>query len=249
MNRYLENIVARTLGSAPIVQPRLTSVFEPFAGGEGINASFSNETSSRPEQNSSPGTEPPAETDHGRNNPRRSPTDSTYEPTNPRTSSRSSAAERSSRLVNDFKGGLFAIGDGAVRAAAVISGEGKEKREPDSDPRLASEPYDKVDALQGLTAPMMHERLPMSGIVVKSDGHLFHSGRDQDTAVGDISPAGKALEPRVFEEQKPTIRITIGRVDVRPIMTAQPVSRPVRTEPKAFVTLNEYLKRRDGGGR
>jgi hypothetical protein len=248
MNRYLENIVARTLGSAPVVEPRLASVFEPFARGEGINASFSDEAGARPQENRSRGTEPPIETDHGGDNLRRPPTDSTHEPTTPRNSSRSSAVERSSRLVNHFRGGLFAIDDGGVRASAVIRDEAKENREPDSDSRLGSECYAKGDGLQGMTAPMMHERLPVSGIVVKSDAVRFHNGRDQDAAVAGIS-AGKPLEPRVFEDQKPTIRITIGRVDVRAIMTAQPVSRPVRTEPKAFVTLNEYLKRRDGGGR
>jgi hypothetical protein len=243
MNKYLENIVARTLGSAPVVEPRLASVFEPFAGGDGLRSSFSDESGALPEENRSRGTEPPVETDHGRDSPRRPPTDSTHEPTSP------SASERSSRPVIHSQGDLLTIDNSAVPALAVIRSEAKENREQDSDPRLRSERYDKLDGLQGVTAPMMHERLPVSGIVVKSDAVRFHGVRDQDAAVAGIPSAGKPLEPRVFEDQKPTIRITIGRVDVRAIMTAQPVSRPVRTEPKAFVTLNEYLKRRDGGGR
>lgn len=249
MNSYLENIVARTLGSAPVVAPRLTSVFEPFAGGGGINASFSDEARARPEENRSRGTELPVDTGHGAENPKLPLRDSMHELTNPRNFTRSSAADRPSRLANHFKGGLVAIDEGAVRAPAVIRGEAKENREPDSDPRLGSQRYEKLDGLQGITAPMMHERLPVSGIVVKSDALRFHSGQDQEAAGGGIPAAGKRLEPRVLEERTPAIRITIGRVDVRAIMTAQPVSRPVRTESKGFLTLNEYLKRRDGGGR
>jgi|APLak6261659701_1056019.scaffolds.fasta_scaffold00030_14 hypothetical protein len=46
----------------------------------------------------------------------------------------------------------------------------------------------------------------------------------------------------------PTIKVTIGRVEVRAVMPAQspPAPRPRSAEPK--LTLDDYLKRRNGGG-
>lgn len=47
----------------------------------------------------------------------------------------------------------------------------------------------------------------------------------------------------------PTIKVTIGRIDVRAVMPAQPAPRPAPAPRKSALSLDEYLKRRSGGRR
>ena len=50
-------------------------------------------------------------------------------------------------------------------------------------------------------------------------------------------------------EPAPTIKITIGRVDVRAIMPAAPAPRPAPARPSPALSLEDYLKQREGGRR
>jgi hypothetical protein len=52
------------------------------------------------------------------------------------------------------------------------------------------------------------------------------------------SPAGR---------DEPTIRVTIGRIDVRAIMPAPPARRSAPAQKQTALSLEEYLKRRSGG--
>jgi len=89
-----------------------------------------------------------------------------------------------------------------------------------------------------------------AGILVSTDSVETHAdARDRELPIGAVPKAAITAGARLLEAREPTIRISIGRVDVRAIVPAQPESRPARSERKAFVTLDEYLKRRDGGGR
>lgn len=46
----------------------------------------------------------------------------------------------------------------------------------------------------------------------------------------------------------PTIRVTIGRIEVRAVMsTNEPAVRPASTRPKLKLSLDDYLKRQNGG--
>jgi hypothetical protein len=47
----------------------------------------------------------------------------------------------------------------------------------------------------------------------------------------------------------PTIRITIGRVDVRAVVPATPAARPAPARPSPALSLEDYLKQREGGRR
>jgi hypothetical protein len=45
----------------------------------------------------------------------------------------------------------------------------------------------------------------------------------------------------------PTIKITIGRVDVRAVMPAAATPHPAPAQRRPALSLDDYLKRREGG--
>jgi hypothetical protein len=62
-----------------------------------------------------------------------------------------------------------------------------------------------------------------------------------------LEPAVSApTTPITTPEPGPTIKITIGRVDVRAIMPAPPAPRPTLARPRPSLTLEDYLKQREG---
>jgi len=63
------------------------------------------------------------------------------------------------------------------------------------------------------------------------------------------SAAPASPEATATQGQTPTIRITIGRVDVRAIMPASPAPRPTPTRPGPALSLADYLKQRERGSR
>ena len=62
-------------------------------------------------------------------------------------------------------------------------------------------------------------------------------------------PISISSEGTAMPEPAPTIKITIGRVDVRAIMPAAPAPRPAPTRPSPALSLDDYLKQREGGRR
>ena len=52
--------------------------------------------------------------------------------------------------------------------------------------------------------------------------------------------------PLTTQAPESTIKITIGRVDVRAIMPASPAPRPAPARPSPSLSLEDYLKRREG---
>jgi hypothetical protein len=56
-----------------------------------------------------------------------------------------------------------------------------------------------------------------------------------------------AVPPPAPEAAAPTIKITIGRVDVRAVMSEQPSQRPTPERRNPALSLEEYLKQRSGG--
>lgn len=65
------------------------------------------------------------------------------------------------------------------------------------------------------------------------------------------SHANRAAAPQPAPEAEPsaapTIKITIGRVDVRAVITERPEPRPAPATRNTALTLEEYLNRRSGG--
>jgi hypothetical protein len=117
--------------------------------------------------------------------------------------------------------------------------------------RLQSKP-DAADSrrMNERSASEFPGRSRRAGILVSPDTVETHAdARDRALQIGGVPSAAITAGSRSLEAREPAIRISIGRVDVRAIVPAQPESRPARSERKGFVTLDEYLKRRDGGGR
>lgn len=71
----------------------------------------------------------------------------------------------------------------------------------------------------------------------------------QPRRISRIEPAAPALaEPIVTQEAAPLIRVTIGRVEVRAILSPPPAPRPT-IRPSPTLSLEDYLKQREGGKR
>lgn len=71
------------------------------------------------------------------------------------------------------------------------------------------------------------------------------SGLQQDLQT--IGPASRfSPVPADREPLPPTIRVSIGRVEVRAIMPTPPAPKAVPTRPRPAVSLNDYLKQRGG---
>jgi hypothetical protein len=58
-----------------------------------------------------------------------------------------------------------------------------------------------------------------------------------------------ADEPAIADPGPPTIRVTIGRVDVRAVMPAPPVPVAKPVHPRPGLSLDDYLKQRRGEAR
>jgi hypothetical protein len=63
------------------------------------------------------------------------------------------------------------------------------------------------------------------------------------------APVAVPSEEPVMAEPGPTIKITIGRVDVKAIMPPAAAPRPARTRPKPTLSLEDYLRQRGGDRR
>jgi len=62
---------------------------------------------------------------------------------------------------------------------------------------------------------------------------------------GGQKPEGRMNEVKPPEET--TIKVNIGRIEVRAVMQPTPIQPLPRTEPKPGLSLEDYLKQRDGG--
>lgn len=62
-----------------------------------------------------------------------------------------------------------------------------------------------------------------------------------------MRPSTPAFTPQ--REAEPTIKVTIGRVDVRAMMPTPPAPRPASPRPKPSLSLDAYLKQREEGKR
>jgi len=69
-------------------------------------------------------------------------------------------------------------------------------------------------------------------------------GTRQPDSAAPTMPATTELAAE--REQAPTIKITIGRVDVRAVMPAPPAPRPAPARRDPQLSLDDYLKRRSG---
>jgi hypothetical protein len=100
---------------------------------------------------------------------------------------------------------------------------------------------------------------------VPQSENVTHPRSVSDQAVRSSTPAMSVVQPHVtlyreppvsipstgtaMPEPAPTIKITIGRVDVRAVTPAMPAARPAPARPSQVLSLEDYLKQREGGRR
>lgn len=101
-------------------------------------------------------------------------------------------------------------------------------------------------------APFDHWRSvdePAPSIPIESQAR----DRKESSAVGPATAPPRLVPenlPSGRGQAEPTINVTIGRVEVKAVREAAPVPQPARPQPRtAVMSLEDYLKRRAGGGR
>jgi len=100
------------------------------------------------------------------------------------------------------------------------------------------DPPEAVEPGRTLPAPGAETRAALSGRLVPVG------------APETVAPLGpERLAPRQEESGAPVIRVTIGRVDVRAVLPPEPASKAAPLRPAPRLSLDDYLKRQNGGAR
>jgi hypothetical protein len=90
--------------------------------------------------------------------------------------------------------------------------------------------------------------MPASTLLIAPPlAHIPGFARDADNASRSNLESPRSADVE-HGESAPTIKITIGRVDVRATVPERPAPRPAAERPAAL-SLEEYLKERSGGKR
>jgi hypothetical protein len=120
---------------------------------------------------------------------------------------------------------------------------------------------ESLSALEQIIGRVVDERAVLFDVPQSQD--VTHPESVSDHARRASTPAMTVVQPHVTLyreppvsipsevtarlEPAPTIRITIGRVDVRAIMPAVPAPRPAPKRSSPALSLEDYLKQRGGG--
>ena len=250
MSDYLTDLAARTLQRAAVVQPRLASRFEPtsaaqsggwLAGHAFAGHAFETEAAEERESDpmaaatswATPMAAPMATPHDGLAMPGRRLDSSVVEATGQGPSLSTNSASNSSEAHLRQAASGFASGVSAAPAAAPLV----------TRPTVA-QPLTAPGAPRPAMAPVEPSRLAERGLaafptVVVAQPHVT------------LRPASEAATPvPATPPPAPTIRVTIGRIEVRaipPPATPAPRARP--PQPNPAPSLEDYLKQRNGGRR
>jgi hypothetical protein len=161
---------------------------------------------------------------------------------------------------------------GAARPLDAITAQPSDRGTPILMPVTA----EQAPAAGPSTPTARHESLPAPEHIVSravdkravsfdvpQSRNITHPESVSDHARRSSTPAMPAGQPRVtvyrespgsipgdgiaMPEPAPTIKVTIGRVDVRAIMTPAPAARPAPARRGPSLSLDDYLKQRGGG--
>lgn len=219
MNDYLRRLIARSIGaSEPIrdmIRPRVPSLFEPAGmAPPSVEVSF---------ECRRPGSAP--DPSRAFNNPERGPA--------------SIGRPVSSSIISEHRG---------------VSG--REETMPDEPAFLyrgnlrhavqsnvhASTPPNAIDAPVGRHAEPSYD--PKTGIpTIPHDGAIFSRIPSSESVRPNIQAPSVSDERQDSRAEAPVVRVTIGRIDVRAVMPAPEMRRPVKgSAPK--LSLDDYLAQR-----
>ena len=136
-------------------------------------------------------------------------------------------------------------------------------QETAAGPSTPTAKQESLSTLEQIISRAVDERAVLFD--VPQSKNITHPESVSDHAIRSSTPAMPVVQPHVtlsreppvsipsegtaMPEPAPTIKITIGRVDVRAIMPAAPAPRPAPTRPSPALSLEDYLKQREGGRR
>lgn len=241
MSDYLKNLVERTLDPSRVVQPRLASRFEP----QGTFAAFDLDTGEGETEPAEPAVEARAEARRAEATPRAESA--------PRTRAEHFAApsvpeRRPDALPHEQRPAPASERAPNPPTTAMTFAE-----------REAPRPT--VTSVEAGKSPARAEASIKVSDAVRESRPAPESGTAQKPRVVEprLSPLPKVFEgqsPHVpaaddagREEAAPTIRVTIGRVDVRAVAAPAREARRAPEPQRPSLTLEDYLRRRGGGSR
>ena len=274
MNGYLNNIIARTVEQPPSIRPRLASIFEPTIGPAILVAADPLRTnqnvqrrsvSQRHDDHGAP-TRPAAldvqpspihrssEADAKRREqaPVRGDEPTIARPPKPRVDSSSlvphqtvgswTVSSRIEPLREPADPVPFSQVNETERERVQTSAEGNARREEILSP-VASAPVTVIDRVV-VETPVQSQPEVLIREVERS------VRRDSPRAPAAIvrPEVNLSIEPPPLARETPSsVRITIGRIDVRAVMPHPQPAAPAReTKRSAALSLDEYLKQRNG---
>jgi len=244
MRNFLNNLVARTLDLAPVVQPRITSRFEPLSAA----------TPAAPDQSVEVETTTPPEP------PRTTTTTNIVEPR---------VADPKHIVIaptqhTDVHQVINTIRNTHVEQLPIIERvreqthmETRIHTEKSTDSRLEVRENRILERAPAPEAPKQNPPNPRSDVVepmpIAKEAPVPAPKPIVPRVVTRIEPAPAAPAPRfevppiIQSEPTETINVTIGRVDVRAVFSSQVPKAPVRSSSTA--SLDDYLKQRSEGRR
>ena len=253
MADFLNNLVARTLNLAPVVQPRLASRFEPVRsqmGETAIEQSVEVEAPApAPRMTVRPpetvGSVPPVvvqpviEREHSRVDVQQ--VINTVR--NTHVEAREVVREKTERIeprIQTEKTDFVLREREVTKVVPAREGTASEEVEPRVEaPRVAAKPsmVEKVREVQDKPVTTRQVIVPQT-VVTKEPAPV-------------VAPQPKRIEvvPALAAEPKETISVTIGRVDVRAVFSPQQTAAPPPRRQSSINALDDYLKQRSEGRR
>lgn len=241
MSDYLTRLAARALGQAEVVQPRLPSLFEAVPPA-GLDEHVVRDA-------------PPSDVE-----PHRSPHDMTAHRRIEESERQGDESEHRARVASRARPAVDDLPRSPVEAAAraVDSAPATARARDDAAPAARGRQAPKYDAERDVEHPQSAPG-PREREQADARQQAAPARKRQDAArerrEPEVAPRMAGSRPAVVVERPargdaPSVRVTIGRVEVRAI--APPPPRPALARPRSPVprlSLDEYVRLRDEGKR
>ena|SRR5947209_13927536 len=254
MNNFLDNVAARSLNLLPLVRPRLASRFEPLSpvGGFGVAPAFAADTIEGEQHAPLVAAQPLAQT----------------------TNARAFESKRTQAHAPQVSDVSQQAGDAAEQvesapAQALRSARAQTSVQPIKIERAhAQTPTTATGETQIQASAVAHDAQQVDNAtrgVVEHESEFNLDSRIRRIMAGQLDAQRERLTPpmqplrepppmsraeaRELPSRAPTIRITIGRIEVRAVTSSAPAERRAPARPKPMLSLEDYLQQRNGGRR